>query len=143
MKTEKIIISLMAMLIGLLVAGGAFYFFQVTKTEPSFSEKKITPAPTSISPTPTPSAFLSIDKPKDEEVVTKETITLSGKTLSNSTVIIFTNGIEEIVTSAPDGRFNTEITLEEGQNIIEIISISANGESQRLKRTITFSFEEF
>lgn len=141
MKKEKVILSFIATLIGLMVAGGAFYFYESSKTVPPSKIKTITiAAPT---PTPEPSIFLSLEKPKDEEVVSKKIITISGKTIPDAIVSIITENSQDIITPALNGDFSTTINVEDGQNLIETTAIAPNGESVKLTRTVTFSTEEF
>ncbi|MDP2637501.1 MAG: hypothetical protein Q8P26_00370 [Candidatus Levybacteria bacterium] len=143
MKKEKVILSFVATLFGLLVAGIAFFIFQSTKTiEPTNTNSK-TISITSPTPTPIPSIFLTIDRPKDEEVVSEKTIVVSGKTANNAVVVVITDSLEDVVTPSANGDFSTTAILGKDQSVIEIIAISPNGESIRTKRTITYSQEEF
>jgi len=139
MKKEKVILSFIATLIGLMVAGGAFYFYESSKVPPKIKTISI------ISPTPTPkpSIFLSLDRPKDEEVVSKKVITISGKTIPDSIVSIITENSQDIITPALNGDFSTTINVDDSQNLIEITAIAPNGESAKALRTVTFSTEEF
>lgn len=141
MKTEKVILSFIATLIGLAVAGGAFYFYQKSKTIPPSAIKTITIL--SPSPTPKPSIFLSIDSPKDEDVVSKKIITVSGKTIPEAIVTIISETYQDVITPAKNGDFSTTINIDDGQNVIEIRAIAPNGESSKDLRTVTFSTEEF
>jgi len=141
MKKEKVILSFIATLIGLMVAGGAFYFYESSKTVPPSKIKTITIA--TASPTPKPSIFLSLDRPKHEDVVSKKTITISGKTIPDAIVSIIAENSQDIITPALNGDFSTTINIEDGQNLIEITAIAQNGESVKALRTVTFSTEEF
>lgn len=141
MKTEKLILSFIATLFGLLVAGIAFYLFQSTKIVPNSTMKTVSfasPAPTSM-----PSIFLTLDQPKDEEVVNSKVLIVSGRTSSNAVVIVITDSSEDVITPSSNGDFSTTVNLDEGQNILEVISIAPNGESIKIKRTVTYSQEEF
>lgn len=141
MKTEKLILSFIAALFGLLVAGIAFYFFQSTKTVTPNNTKAISfAAPT---PTPVPSVFLTLDRPKDEEVVTSKVLVISGKTITSGVIIVITETLEDVITPSTTGGFSTSVNLGEGQNVLEIISIAPNGESVTIKKTVTYSQEEF
>ena len=141
MKTEKFILSFIATVFGLLVAGLAFYLFQATKTVTPNNTKTVS----FISPTPTPlpSIFLTVDRPKDEEVVVNKVEIVSGKTTSNAVVIVITETSEDVMAPAENGDFSTTVNLNEGQNVLEVISIARNGESIRIKKTVTYSQEEF
>ena len=141
MKTEKLILSFIATLFGLLVAGIAFYAFQSTKTVAPSSTKTISIV--SPSPTPNPTIFLTVDRPKDEEVVNNKILVISGKTSSNAVVIVIADSFEDVITPALNGDFATTVNIDDGQNALEIISIAPNGESIRIKKTVTYSQEEF
>lgn len=140
MKTEKVILSFGATLLGLVVAAGVFYFFQTTKaTSPTTKVISIT----SPTPTPIPSISLTLDQPKDEEVIDTKTITISGTTRSDAVIAILTNGIETVITPSLSGNFSTQITVGTGQNIIDVISITGDGETKSIRKTVTFSEEDF
>lgn len=141
MKAEKLILSFIATLLGLLVAGIAFYAFQATKTVTPNNTKGVSFI--SPIPTPAPSVFLTLDRPKDEGVVNSKVEIVSGKTTSNAVVIVITKTSEDVMVPAENGDFSTTVNLSEGQNVLEIISIAPNGESIRIKKTVTYSQEEF
>ncbi len=90
-----------------------------------------------------PSIFLTLDRPKDEEVVNSKILLVSGKTSSNAVVIVITDSLDDVMTPSSNGDFSTTVNLDEGQNILEITSIAPNGESITKKRTVTYSQEEF
>ncbi len=141
MKTEKLILSFIATLFGLLVAGVAFYLFQATKTITPSNTKTISFA--SPSPTPLPSIFLTVDRPKDEEVVTSKILIVSGRSTGNAVVIVMTDSFEDVITPSANGDFSTSVSINDGQNIVEITAIAPNGESTTIKKTVTYSQEEF
>jgi len=141
MKTEKIILSFIATVFGLLVAGIAFYLFQAAKTVTPNNTKAVSFA--TPTPTPVPSIFLTVDRPKDEEVVTSKILVVGGRTTSNAVVIVITETSEDVMEPSENGDFSTTVNLDEGQNVLEIISIAPNGESIRIKKTVTYSQEEF
>jgi len=141
MKKEKLILSFIATLFGLLVAGVLFYLFQATKTITPNNTKTIS----FVSPTPTsiPSVFLTVDRPKDEDVVTSKILVISGRSTSNAVIIIMTDSFEDVITPSGSGDFSTTVSINDGQNIVEIIAIAPNGESATIKKTVTYSQEEF
>lgn len=141
MKAEKLILSFIATLLGLLVAGLAFYAYQATKTIAPNNTKTIS----FVSPTPTsiPSVFLTVDRPKDEEVVNSKILVVSGRSASNAVVTVITDSLDDVIVPSLTGDFSTTVNLSEGQNVLEIISIAPNGESIRIKKTVTYSQEEF
>lgn len=145
MKKEKIVLSFLAVLFGLLVAGAAFYLYQSTRTIPPSKTKtiSITPPQTSSEPQKSSSIFLTVDTPKDEDVSDTKIVSISGKTIPEATIVINTPTGDDVITPAKNGNFSTTVTLENGVNYIEITSIAPNGEEEKVIKTITFSTENF
>lgn len=142
MKAERIILSLIAIFVGLLVAGGAFYIYQMTKQIPEDKADTIT---IKSHPTPTPRStnFLSIDSPKDESLATSKTVTISGKTVPNSTIIVSTESSDEVVKPASTGSFSLTQTIDNDVNVISITAIFPDGTEQTVTRTVSYTTEEF
>jgi len=141
MKKEKIIMSFTATFIGLLVAVIVFFLYESSNKVAPKATKKVSVA--SPSPSPKPTIFLTLDSPKDEEVVTKKVVTISGRTTPDAIISIISKNHQDIITPSQNGEFSTTININDNQNIIEITAIGPNGESEKLVRTVTFSTEEF
>lgn len=141
MKKEKLILSFIAIIGGLLVAGGGFFLYQSTKiVTPSITQK---PSITPVQKEEPSNFFLSIDKPKDEEVVDTKTITISGKTTKDAVVVVSTNSDDQVFPPAKNGSFSTTQTINDGANVIEITAIAPNGIEKKESRIITYSNETF
>ena len=133
--------SFIMVLIGLLVAGALFYFYQSTKKVSSSTTNivnVITPTPT-----PKPTVYLSLNSPSDEEVVDNKTLSVGGKTNPDATIIIITASNQQVLQPSSQGDFSTTLTLDDGQNIIQIKSILPSGEITAAQRTVTYSTEDF
>ena len=141
MKKERTILSLVAIVIGLLFAGVAFYIYQYTKILPPSKTKSVSVnAPT---PTPKSTIFLLLNEPIDEKIFAKKVITVSGKTEDNATVVIMTKSDFDVVKPSSAGDFSTTINLDDGVNIIRVTAIAPNGQEQTIERTIGFTTEDF
>jgi hypothetical protein len=141
MKKEKVVLSFIGVIIGLIFAGIVFYFYQSTKTINTAGETKTKSF--SPSPTPTSSLYLIINEPEDEKVSENKIIKLSGQTVTDATIVIITKSGQEVIKPTSMGTFTTTLTLEEGENLIKIIAFAGNGESTTIERTITYSTEDF
>ena len=144
MKTEKVVLSFIAVLVGLIVAGIAFFIYQSTKTIPPSKLPKIT----INSPSPTimykPNIDFVIDQPADESVVDKRSITIHGKiNPADATIIVTTATDDQVVSPASTGVFSITVPIDEGENEIVLTAINAAGEEVTKKLTITYSTEEF
>lgn len=141
MKKEKTILSIIAIAIGLLFAGIAFYIFQYTKVLPPEKTKPVTVK--TLTPTPKPTIFLSLNEPSDEKIYAKKVITVSGKTENSATVVIMTETDFDIIKPSSSGDFSTTINLGDGINIIKVTAISPSGQEQTVERTVGFTTEDF
>ncbi len=140
MNKEKIILSFVAVAIGLLVAGTAFYFYQQTKVLPQELQRPITVVPAQ---TPKPKVTLSLDEPKDESVSDSKIIKVSGKTDPDAIIVILTDNDYDVITPSTTGDFSTTETIQDGENSMEITAVAKNGDTNTIKRTVTFSTESF
>ena len=134
------ILSAFAIVVGLLVALSAFYLYQRTK---QIDTQKIKPISIVSTPTPKPSVFLKIDTPGDEKVFDKKIISVSGKTVSGAIIVILSENSEEVLNPTLNGDFTTTITLENGENLIQITAIGPDGQDSTVERTVTYSTESF
>lgn len=145
MKTEKIIISFVAVLIGILASGIAFYLYQTTKVIQESTIKPVAQINSKPGPkiTQKPQLFLTVDTPKDEDVVESRIISVTGKTSPASTVLISTVSNDQVVNPAKNGDFSATITLDAGTNYLEVSSISPTGDEEKIIKTVTVSSETF
>jgi len=144
MRAEKIILSCIAIIVGLLVAGIAFFIYQSTKTIPPSKLPKITIS--SSSPTiaqENSNMFLSVDQPADESVTDSKTLTINGKTNPENTIIINTPIEDQVITPAQNGNYSITATIDTGENQIVLTAINPNGEELRKILTVTYSTEQF
>lgn len=142
MKAERVILSFVAILIGLLVAGGVFFVYQLTRQLPPEKTRAIT---LKNPPTPTPQtpSQLSIIQPKDEEVFNKKTITITGKTTPDATIVVTSVNDDQVVKPTRSGDFTVTHTISDESTIITIIAIFPDGREERIIRTVNFTTEEF
>jgi len=141
MKAERIILSLIAIFVGLLVAGGGFYIYQMTKQIPQDKADTIT-IKSHATPTPRSNNYLVVDSPKDEAIVSSKTITISGKTVPKSTIIVSTESSDEVVEPAQSGSFSLTQTIND-VSLISITAVFPDGTEQTVQKTVSYVTEEF
>jgi hypothetical protein len=142
MKKETMLLSLFALIIGLLFAGGIFYAYQFISQRPKQIQKNITlnPSPTAVSSN---SDELMVEEPADEAVIDSKSVKVSGKTLPNSTVIVTSVNDEQVALPAENGNFSLTTTIGDGVHLIQVVSILPGGEEKKVVRTVTYSTESF
>lgn len=79
------------------------------------------------------SPSLSVDSPKEQSVISSQTITITGNTEPNASVTV--NNIPVLVDQA--GNFQKEITVFSGNSIITIKSTNTFGKTSTIQRHIT------
>lgn len=141
MKKEKIILTFSILTVIIIVVVIGFFIYQSTVKIKPTELKTITV--NDPSPSPSSSIFLTVDSPKDEEVVDERSIKISGKTIPDAKIVILTPDSEEAAVPAKDGTFSTDISLSADENIIEISAIAPNGEIVKVKRVVSYSTESF
>lgn len=141
MKQERVVLSFIMVLIGLVVAGAAFFFYQATKPNTP------TEANTNVNVSPTPvidsGFFLKVFSPKDESLADRKTIAVSGKTTPDATVVILTTSTHEVVKPSSQGDFTTNVTIDDGANYIKIQAIAPNGEIETVELVVSYTTEDF
>lgn len=140
MKTEKILLSFVAVLIGLIVAGIGFYIYQSTKAIPSNKLNTVKLA----TPTPSlPTVLLTVESPADESTSESKTITVSGKTQANATILVSTPTGDQVIKPSSEGAYSTTATITDGENTIDVIAIAPNGTQTERVITVTYTTESF
>lgn len=140
---EKIILSIVAAFLGLLVAGGAFYIYQMTRTVDTPQEKTVMGVKKQPSPTPANANYLVVEKPEDESVSDKRTVTVSGKATPNSTIIVSTETADQVVKPSDNGDFSLSQSIENGVNLVHVTAVFPDGQEQTVIKSVTATTEEF
>ena len=141
MKQERVILSFVMVLIGLVFAAVAFYFYQSSKVIPQSNKNQA--ANVTVTPTPASSLYLTVDSPKDESIADKKTVEIRGKTDPNATVSILTVDGQLVVKPSLQGDFVTTVSISEGTNFIKIIAMAPNGDNAIVQRTVSYTTEDF
>jgi len=141
MKKEILISILVGFGIGLIIT---FFIYSSSKIKNPVFES---PVSGSLTPYPlnnlSPSAFQSLQNislitPIDQSIVKEPKTTVSGTTTPGSTIIILWDKGEKVLTANNKGNFETEISLDSGENEIEIQSYSDTGE--KVSKTVTIVY---
>ncbi|HZE86639.1 MAG TPA: hypothetical protein VE090_00370 [Methylomirabilota bacterium] len=144
MKAERVILSFVAVIVGLVAAGIAFYLYQMTRVVPAQKDKPIAMMPKdSPSPTPDNANILTVESPSDQTVFDKKIITITGKTRSDATILVNSENTDQVVKPASNGNFSITQTIPDGTTLLHITAVFPNGQEQTITRTVTFSTENF
>ncbi len=139
MRKEVILAIVGGVALGLLVIGGLWWTNKTTT-----GENPIVPSPTPLitqAPTLTPALSLPLEiiNPENESIIEEEEITLEGKTIPGSVVVVIYPEGENIVEADEEGNFETEITLVGGANEIKITAYDEEGNQAEKNLTLIYS----
>lgn len=144
MRAEKVILSFVAVFVGLIAAGVAFYLYQTTQTIPTDQTK---PSATKISILPkkisTNTDIFTVETPTDGQVFDQKLINIKGTAVKGATITISTDDNDQVVQPADNGDFTLTQTIPDGTSIIEFSVIFPDGMEKKIDRTVTFSTANF
>ena len=146
MKAEKVILSFVAVFVGLVAAGFAFYIYQTTRTLPPEESAPVTindQQQTVPSPTQPDTNLLSLESPSDEQVFDKQVITIKGKAVKGSTITISTDETDQVVKPADNGDFTLTQAIPDGTSVLQVSAIFPDGQEKKVSRTVTYTTESF
>ena len=84
---------------------------------------------------------LSLENPKDGDLIASNKLTSRGKTLPNTTVALFTESDQELVESNSLGVFEGELTLQAGINSLIVTAYGEDGDEKSLELDIVYDEE--
>lgn len=146
--SEKVLLLILSLIsVGLLVAIVYVWYNALGKSAPSKpgdflkTEQTKTPVETATPSAQIPEVLvpLTITSPKDQEVLTTKTLTVSGQTLPMANLTI-TGGKEDVISQADEtGEFSEKITLEEGDNSLTVTAFDEAGHQTSQTVTIIYA----
>lgn len=137
MRKELVWAGVIGISFGLIIAFGAWRIR-------SSVVSKSGPVPTATPQNGVEKSKITIDKPKNFDVVIASPMTVSGITKPLTWVVISAEKIDYLTQSASDGSFSLDIELVAGINHIKATSINAQGNtsSQEILAVYSTSFRE-
>lgn len=131
-----VLANLIILFTGLIFLGVLYFIvnIQYQKPQTSFSNGPVTTKPRSL--------LLDLEQPEEDSLTFTDSVVVSGNTSLSSEVLIYTGTNDLIIKSKPDGRFSTEVDLEEGENNITVATFDQTGQSKSLNRTVYYSKEK-
>lgn len=143
---ERIVIVIIAIGLGLFLTTIGFLIYQSTKFKPAKTETTET-QPTGtlagVTDAPKEDTGLTITEPKDEAVLDKRTVKVTGSTDPSYTVVISSNQEDVVATPDSKGKFTASVTIDAGTNELITKAIKPDGTEIKDTRVITYSTEEF
>jgi len=140
MKKEVFLAIAIGFALGLVITFGIWTANKSLKNLPQAGVSP-TPSPTAVSPTPTPPVAnaLTISAPEDEALTNDNSVTISGQTTANSTVLVVWEQDEQVVQTDTSGNFSLEADLVAGYNVITVYAYDTAGNESSKSLTVTYT----
>ena len=129
-KIPKNLIILVVMVVILSLSATLYILFK-----PS-SQPEVLPSPLVKQP-----LTLDLLSPADGELAVNREVLVSGKTLPNTPVVVYTETDETSVDSDATGMFTTTVSLDDGINTLVVTAYGENGEEQTKSVDIVYDPE--
>lgn len=130
LRSQKGTILPILLLVLALILGGYLYFSRLNQNLvpalPSFGSQKLT---------------LSLESPNKNTVAADDQVLIKGETLPNTTVVIYNETDEVTLESDQNGKFQSLLTLGEGENKVTVTSFAENGDEKTLVVDIAYQPE--
>lgn len=143
MKKELVVAILVGVILGFTITG-LFWIKRKGKISFPSNEEAVQEETPKEEPTNTPTPIektvsLEIEEPENEIISQVEKLTIKGKSIPEATIVIIWEEGEDILVADDDGKFETQITLIGGENIIDISAYDDEGNSTSKTLTATYS----
>lgn len=116
MRKEAVFAIIAGLTLGLIIAFGVWRI--------NLAYKKTLPTGPKPTPTPATQTGLTIAKPNSDDVLTTDSVTLSGLASPGSWVVVSSNESDYLFKTAPDGTFSGEVDLTGGINLFVVTAVS-------------------
>lgn len=137
---------LAAIIIGITL--GAVVAFGIWRAKSYLSPRQISPAATEQNTQPethnqenTANSDLVVTQPEENTVSPTDKITVKGSANPKSTVVIISNGDQQIIDAKDDGSFEQEISLDAGPNEINVTAYDDQGNEATQTMIVVYSTE--
>lgn len=133
LSTKAFVISHLTLLILALAFFGGLYFILYPErfvSTPTNEYQPVTKDPVSL--------FLEITSPEDDILVNDANLVISGKTSSDTSIIISSQTNDTALQADNNGQFSKVFPLTLGANIIEINALDKEGNSKTITKSVFY-----
>lgn len=134
MRKEILWVIVIGILFGLIIGFGAWRINTSIKKEPITTQASPTPSSANTS-----EFKITLDKPENDDVVTSDTIAVSGITKSMSWIAISGEKGNYVLQAGEDGIFSQDVDLTGGINQIKITAFDPSGNQSVQKVLVVYS----
>lgn len=138
MRKELVWVAIIGICVGLAVAFGVY------RINDSLKSRLPAPEATPVSGSPRPEFKITLDKPDDNDVVTNDTVNVSGITKPLTWLTVSGESGDYIIESNEDGAFSQDVDLTAGVNQILVSAFDSQGTQSTTRVLVVYSsaFEE-
>ncbi len=135
MNKETLIAAGVGLTLGLAVTIGVY---GMKKTIAPEKTNQLSVSPTPAASTTQETGTLKITSPDDGYIATDKSLTVKGSTTANQIIVVLVGNEENIIKSNADGAYSAEVTLKTGPNIITVVAVDENGQTNQLSKLVVY-----
>lgn len=83
--------------------------------------------------------YLTIDSPTSNTQAVDDVVTIKGRTLPNTTVVLFNLDDQTSVDSDENGNFESQIVLNKGENLITVSAFAEDGQEKTVNIAMNYN----
>lgn len=121
---------LILLLISAVLIGGYLYLTKLNTTNLPSLPQQLFPKSQKL--------FLNLESPTANTVAVDNAVLIKGKTLANTTIVMFNEAGEEALESDQNGNFQGMLQLLPGDNTLTVTAFSEQGEEKTLSVNIVY-----
>lgn len=138
MRKEILLAVFVGITLGLMITFGIYQNSENNKTGQNSTTDQLVKNSVSTESANIADPQLVINSPEEDLFTNEEELIVSGSGIPNNFVIVLINNLENITNTDESGNFSLKIKLNDGGNLIEIISIDEDGKQISKQRTVLY-----
>lgn len=146
MNKDALLATAIGFVVGLFITGMLLIGPKLTGMLPKISLPALSlpqsKTPASSSQPETQNPGFTIDSPLPESIESEASILVSGSATAGATIVIQTDGDDEVVLAKEDGKYAGKVDLVEGKNDVTVTSYSKNAQETKTV-TVFYTPEDF
>lgn len=138
MRKEILLAIFVGLVIGLAITFGVYTVRQHMLRTKTVSEIEASRQITATA-SPQPQLTLALNEPTENLITDRSSLSVAGRALPSSYVVILVGTQEFITTADKDGDFAQTVKLQTDGNLITVIATAPEGKQETLSRTIIYN----
>jgi len=138
MRKEILVAIFVGVSLGLMITFGIYQNSERAKTGQNTITEQLINKQTSTGAAELVDNQLVINSPEEDLLTNEAELIVAGSGNPDSFLVVLVNDTEYISSTDESGNFSIKVTLAEGGNLIEVISLDEDGQSSSKQRSVIY-----